>query len=146
MTGVLVASTVAAWGMVGLIWMVQIVHYPMLVHYSAAVPVSAARDHAHRISFVVGPLMAVEGVTALMLLGWRPDAIGWFSAWLAAALLGVALLSTVLVQVPLHTIERHHIDQNVVEAAGLSSPSGPVHARYSPGVTVNVSWLETVAR
>ena len=103
MTGVLVASTVAAWGMVGLIWMVQIVHYPMLVHYSAAVPGTAARDHANRISFVVGPLMAVEGVTALMLLGWRPDAIGWFSAWLAAALLAVALLSTVLVQVPLHT-------------------------------------------
>ena len=103
MTWVLVASTVATWGMVGLIWMVQIVHYPMLVHYSAAVPGTAARDHANRISFVVGPLMAVEGVTALMLLGWRPDAIGWFSAWLAAALLGVALLSTVLVQVPLHT-------------------------------------------
>ena len=103
MTGVLVASTVATWGMVGLIWMVQIVHYPMLVHYSEAVPGTAARDHAHRITFVVGPLMAVEGVTALILLGWRPDGMGWFSAWLAAALLGVALLSTVLVQVPLHT-------------------------------------------
>lgn len=103
MTGVLVASTVAAWGMVGLIWMVQIVHYPMLVHYSEAVPGTAARDHAHRITFVVGPLMAVEGVTALILLGWRPDGMGWVSAWLAAALLGAALLSTVLVQVPLHT-------------------------------------------
>lgn len=96
------ASTVATWGMVGLIWMVQVVHYPMLVHYSAAVPGSAARDHAHRITFVVGPLMAVEGVTALILLGWRPDGMGWLSAWAAAALLGVALLSTVLVQVPLH--------------------------------------------
>ena len=102
MTGVLVASTVATWGMVGLIWMVQVVHYPMLVHYSAAVPGTAARDHANRISFVVGPLMAVEGVTALILLGWRPDGMGWLTAWLAAALLGVALLSTVLVQVPLH--------------------------------------------
>ena len=102
MTWVLVASTVAAWGMVGLIWMVQIVHYPMLVHYSAAVPGTAARDHAHRISFVVGPLMAVEGVTALILLGWRPDGMGWLAAWGAAALLGIALLSTVLVQVPLH--------------------------------------------
>lgn len=102
MSDVLVVSTVATWGMVGLIWMVQIVHYPMLVRYSAAVPSTAAADHAHRISFVVGPLMAVEGVTALLLLGWRPDEIGWVSAWLAAALLGVALLSTVLVQVPLH--------------------------------------------
>ena len=96
------ASTVATWGMVGLIWMVQVVHYPMLVHYSSAVPGTAARDHANRISFVVGPLMAVEGVTALVLLGWRPDGMGWPAAWAAAALLGVALVSTVLVQVPLH--------------------------------------------
>ena len=102
MTTVLVISLAATWGMVGLIWMVQIVHYPMLVEYSAAVPSTAARDHANRISFVVGPLMAAEGVTALILLVWRPDEIGWLSAWVAAGLLGVALLSTVLVQVPLH--------------------------------------------
>ena len=102
MNGVLVASTVAAWGMVGLIWMVQVVHYPLLVQYSEAVPGTASKDHANRISFVVGPLMAVEGVTALILLVWRPDGMGWLSAWTAAALLGVALLSTVLVQVPLH--------------------------------------------
>jgi len=30
---VLVVSTVAAWAMVGLIWMVQVVHYPMLATY-----------------------------------------------------------------------------------------------------------------
>ena len=47
---------------------------------------------------------------------------------------------------PLHGIERHDIDQNVVEAAGLPSPTGTIHARYSPGVHVNVSWLETVTR
>lgn len=46
---------------------------------------------------------------------------------------------------PLHVIDEHRIEQNVVEAAGLSGPSGPVHARYSPGVSVDVSWLETVA-
>lgn len=102
MTEVLVVSTCATWGMVGVIWMVQIVRYPMLVAYSAGVPGAAARDHAYRIGFVVGPLMAVEGVTALILLGWRPQGMGWMSAWSAAALLGLALLSTVLVQVPLH--------------------------------------------
>lgn len=99
---VLVLSTVATWGMVGLIWMVQVVHYPMLAAYSAAVPRTAAADHQRRISFVVGPLMAVEGVTALVLLVERPNTMGALSAWAAAALLGVALASTVLVQVPLH--------------------------------------------
>ncbi len=102
MTAVLVISTVATWGMVGLIWMVQVVHYPMLADYSALRPVSAATEHARRITWIVGPFMAAEGVTALILLVERPDAIGAASAWAAAALLGVALGSTVLIQVPLH--------------------------------------------
>jgi len=102
MTEVLMASAAATWAMVGLIWMVQVVHYPMLVRYSEAVPADAAADHQWRISWVVGPLMAVEGVTALVLLVDRPEMLSPLGAWAAAALLGVALLSTVLVQVPLH--------------------------------------------
>lgn len=46
---------------------------------------------------------------------------------------------------PLHAVDAFRIDQNVVEAAGLSRPAGPVHARYSPGVHVHVSRLETVS-
>ncbi len=103
MTGVLVVSTVAAWAMVGVIWTVQLVHYPMLATMSELVPAQAAVDHQRRISWVVGPLMAAEGVTALILLVDRPASMGWPSAWLAAGLLGIALLSTVAVQVPLHT-------------------------------------------
>ena len=57
---------------------------------------TAAVDHQRRISWVVGPLMAVEGVTALVLLVDRPATMSVVSAWVAAALLGVALLSTVL--------------------------------------------------
>ena len=57
----LVAGAVATWAMIGLIWMVQVVHYPVLERWSAAVPVAAAVDHQRRISWVVGPLMAVEG-------------------------------------------------------------------------------------
>jgi len=98
----LVVSTVATWAMVGLIWMVQVVHYPMLATYSAAAPATAAADHQRRISWVVGPLMAAEGVTALILLVDRPDTMPAWSAWAAAAMLGVALGSTVMIQVPLH--------------------------------------------
>ena len=99
---VLVVSAAATWAMVGLIWMVQVVHYPMLATYSALSPVVAAKEHQRRISFVVGPLMAAEGATALILLVKRPDIMSSLSAWVAAALLGVALASTVLLQVPLH--------------------------------------------
>lgn len=105
----LVVSTTATWAMVGLIWMVQLVHYPMLATYSAIAPATAAADHQRRISWVVGPLMAAEGVTALILLVDRPETMPAWSAWVAAALLGVALTSTVMVQVPLHAqlAERH---------------------------------------
>lgn len=102
MTAVLVLSTVASWAMVGLIWSMQIVHYPMLAAHSELAPATAAREHQRRITPVVGPFMAVEGVTALILLGWRPDDMSALSAWVAAALLGVALASTVLIQVPQH--------------------------------------------
>lgn len=99
---VVVAGAAATWAMVGLIWMVQLVHYPMLVGWSQTSPQTAAAFHQRRISFVVGPLMAVEAVTALVLLIRRPETMGFLSAWVAAGLLGVALASTVLVQVPLH--------------------------------------------
>jgi len=82
--------------------MVQVVHYPMLAEYSAVAPARAAIEHQRRITPVVGPLMAAEGATALILLVDRPATMGALSAWVAAALLGVALLSTIVVQVPLH--------------------------------------------
>lgn len=102
MDAVLIASAAATWAMVGVIWMVQLLQYPALARASAHEPGVAARDHARRITWIVGPLMAVEGVTALILLVDRPDAMGVVAAWGAAALLGVALASTALIQVPLH--------------------------------------------
>jgi uncharacterized membrane protein len=101
---VLVLAAVAAFAMVGVIWIVQLVQYPMLARYSELAPATSARQHQQRISLVVGPLMAVEGVTALWLLVDRPDSMSAAAAWVAAALLGVALASTVTVQVPLHRV------------------------------------------
>ena len=98
----LVVGTAATWAMVGLIWMVQLVQYPMLATYSALAPGAAAVEHQRRITWVVGPLMAVEGVTALILLVDRPDTMAASSAWIAALFLALALGSTILVQVPLH--------------------------------------------
>lgn len=110
----LVIGTVATWGMVGVIWVVQLVHYPLLGRLCAHEPVTAAVEHQRRISWVVGPLMAVEGVTALWLLVDRPPTMGVASAWVAALLLGVALLTTALVQVPQHSSLAAAHDDEVV--------------------------------
>ena len=98
----LVLNTAATWGMVGVIWTIQVVHYPMLVTLSELRPATAAADHQRRITWVVGPLMALEGVTTLVLLASRPETMNVYSAWAGAILLAVALGSTVVAQVPLH--------------------------------------------
>ncbi len=102
MMTILVAGTAATWGMVGVIWMVQLVQYPMLLTYGALAPGDAFAEHQRRISWVVGPLMAVEGVSTLLLLAVRPETMAAWTAWMAAVMLAVALGSTVLIQVPLH--------------------------------------------
>ncbi|MGI9642283.1 MAG: hypothetical protein ACR2N9_05825, partial [Acidimicrobiia bacterium] len=99
---VLVAGAAATWAMVGLIWLIQIVHYPMLVLYSEGVPATALANHQRRIAWVVVPLMAIEAVTALILLFDQPETMSSGAAWVAAGLIALALLSTATVQVPLH--------------------------------------------
>lgn len=99
---VVVANLVSAWMMTGVIWFVQVVHYPLL----ALVPVEAAREaaleHQPRTARVVGLPMAVEGVTTLWLMLDRPAGVDWWLAWAGGACVAVALLCTVLLSVPRH--------------------------------------------
>jgi len=99
----LLLNSVATWAMVGLIWFVQRVHYPLLALVSSDRARPIALEHQQRTAQVVGLPMAIEGVTTLGLLAWHPDEIaaGW--VWVNAVLLAVALSSTVLLSVPLHT-------------------------------------------
>ncbi|GJM39282.1 MAG: hypothetical protein DHS20C19_26490 [Acidimicrobiales bacterium] len=45
---------------------------------------------------------------------------------------------------PLYRVEDVHIEESVIEAAGLPSPTGGPRALYSPGVDVEAAWLQTV--
>ena len=88
--------------MAGLIWFVQVVHYPLF----ASVPAAASIDYAHRhqraTAQVVGAPMAVEGVCALWLFVAPPDGVGRMLPFVAGVVLAVVLGSTVLLQVPRH--------------------------------------------
>lgn len=98
----IVLNVVSAWMMVGVIWVVQLVHYPLLALVGADRSVEAAERHQRAMSFVVGPPMAVEGVTTLWLLVDRPDEVVVWLPWAGAVCVGVALLSTVWLSVPRH--------------------------------------------
>jgi len=99
----LVANLAATWMMVGVIWFVQRVHYPLLALVGTERASRVALQHQSRTAQVVAVPMAIEGVSTLILLVDRPAAVNWALPWCAAVLLAVALCCTVLLSVPLHT-------------------------------------------
>ena len=98
----LVLNLVASCVMVGVIWFVQIVHYPLLSIVPVESATSVAVDHQRRTGLVVGLPMAVEGVTTLILLWKTPDDVTWWLPWIAAIFLAVALGCTIFLSVPRH--------------------------------------------
>ena len=110
---VLLLNLVASWTMVGVIWFVQVVHYPLLAVVPVESATSVAVEHQRRTGWVVMIPMTVEGVTTLLLLGMVPDGVAWFVPWLAGLPLAVALLATVLLSVPRHARMAANPDTNV---------------------------------
>ena len=88
--------------MTGVIWFVQVVHYPLFELASERRFERFAAEHQRRTGFVVAPLMITEAATALALLVAPPLGLGRGLPWLGALLLASIWLSTALVQVPLH--------------------------------------------
>ena len=98
----LLANTAGTIFMVGLIWFVQRVHYPLLAQVDVDQQISVGAEHQRRTAQVVGLPMAVEGVSTLILLVDRPDQVMWWLPWMGAILLAISLGSTVFLSVPLH--------------------------------------------
>ena len=87
------------WALVGLIWTIQMVHYPLFAQVGPEHFVAYHRRHTRESTLVVGPLMLAELVTAaLLVLEGNRD------PWLLASLPLLALIwiSTGFVQIPLH--------------------------------------------
>lgn len=87
--------------MAGVIWFVQIVHYPLYRLVGPEQFAAYERQHCRTISFVVMPLMLAELGLAGLLWWNAPAAAG---QWPLVGLLLLALLwaSTFFVQVPCH--------------------------------------------
>lgn len=101
-TVIFLAHLAATWTMVGLIWFVQVVHYPLFAWVGDDSAASYAVEHQRRTALVVGAPMAVEGVTALWLLADPPGGLGRLWPFVGCVLLAVVHASTVLLQVPQH--------------------------------------------
>ena len=108
---VLALHLAATAAMTGLIWFVQVVHYPLFAAVGAEQFVAYEVAHQRLTSFVVGLPMAVEGLTVLALFFWPPDGVGRMLPFIGGVLLTVVLASTVFLQVPAHAALAQSYDE-----------------------------------
>ena len=107
---VAVAQVVGSVGMFGVIWIVQLVHDPLMRFVSGEQFARFETAHRVRISWVVGPLMLIEGVCVLAFLVAPPDGMPGWLPWAGAGAEAVAIGTTALVSAPLHERLNAHID------------------------------------
>lgn len=127
MTALLLANAVSTLFMTGLIWFVQIVHYPLFAAVGNEAFPAYSRSHQALTTFVVGPPMLLEALTAVLLVTTRPTGVAPWLCWVGAGLVAVIWLSTAAVQIPAHARLAGGFDPAVADAL------------------VSTNWIRTVA-
>ena len=94
----------ATWYMTGLIWFVQVVHYPLFGVVGSSKFTMYEQRHTTLTTWVVGPPMLIEATAAVLLFWLRPSVIPTWQVWLGVTLLAVVWVSTGLLQVPCHNL------------------------------------------
>jgi hypothetical protein len=119
----LLTHAAATWFMTGLIWVIQVVHYPLFARVGAEGYRDYQLGNQPLISLIVGPAMLVEALATAAILLTRRDG----PAFAAAALLAIIWASTAFLQVPMHNALANGFDAQA-------------HARL-----VDTNWIRTVA-
>ncbi len=88
--------------MTGVIWFVQIVHYPLMGEIANSEFPVYERRHMSLTTWVVAPPMLIEAATAVLLFWIRPASVSAWQVGTGIILLAVVWLSTTCLQVPCH--------------------------------------------
>ena len=123
-TILLIAQLASTLPLIGLIWTIQLVHYPLFELIGEDTQVAYQKAHMSRITWVVAPLMLVELVAAGGLWLVAPT-----DPWTitGAVLVAIIWVSTALIQIPCHNRL----------TSGFHQPS---HRRL-----VDSNWIRTIA-
>lgn len=126
---VLLTHAGATLALVGLIWTIQVVHYPLFAKVGAEAFATYEQSHVARITMIVGPLMLVELVCAVAIVGMRPSGVSPALAWSGFTLLAIIWISTATLQGPMH---------GKLSTLGVCDPK--VHSAL-----VSTNWIRTFA-
>ena len=102
MKTLLLVHAAATCYMCGVIWFVQLVHYPLFSAVGIEGFVSYQQQHVRRTGWVVGPAMLLEGGAALALCFFNPPDLSPIFVWTGLGLLALVWLATFTWQVPCH--------------------------------------------
>ena len=98
------ANLLATIFMTGVIWIVQVVHYPLFAKVGDELFRSYHVDHNVLITYIVLPAMLIEAGTAAFFILERPSTVTPLEAWIGLILVGVAWGTTFFFSVPQHNI------------------------------------------
>ena len=104
MIPVLIVQVLSSASMAGIIWFVQLVHYPLMERVGAAGFPDYERQHSRRTTWVVALPMLAEAATALWLVVRRPVPLPAGAVWCGLGLVVALWASTAFLQVPQHTV------------------------------------------
>ena len=100
---VFLLNLLSTWYLVGLIWMVQVVHYRMFDRVGTDEFVQYEQDHNRLITPIVALPMLIELATACALLVVAPPGFPRWAAWVGVIMIAAVWLTTFFISVPCHT-------------------------------------------
>ena len=102
MIWLLLLNTVFSSMMSGIIWFVQIVHYPLFKSLSKEDFIDYQSKHVKLTGNIVGPFMLMELIVSIYVALWNTHNELAYLVWSNFGLLTLIWLSTFFLQVPLH--------------------------------------------
>ena len=113
---ILLTQFATTWFMVGLIWLIQVVHYPLFANVGEEQFQLYSERHQLLITFIVGPVMVAELITAIALAWYPPTPNLGVLLRVGLGLLIVVWIATAAVQVPQHGRLTQSFDLPTIQA------------------------------
>lgn len=101
---ILLANIVLCALLTGLIWTIQVVHYPSFLGVGELQFATWHQQHMNSITFLVGPLMLLEAMAALGFLSFTSHFQPGFLVFLASGLVLFIFAHTFIIAAPLHGV------------------------------------------
>ena len=111
---ILFLNLVSTLFMTGVIWFVQITHYPLFIFVSKDCFSKFSILHSKYSSFVVIIPMLIELFSSLLLLKWSPQFISYYYFLIGFILVLIIWLSTFILQIPAHRSFLNGYDQKKI--------------------------------